>query len=117
MQLWDSKFDTYRTWERCKRRELYRENWIEWKEFGKARRIEAFRFLESEFRSSTLTLAAPGGLDWWADDDKALEHAPNFSSGDFLPNSTLCSRPARDSAYSAFPEYAAQPTWLARCLN
>ena len=27
-QLWDSRFDTYRTWERCKRKELYREDWI-----------------------------------------------------------------------------------------
>ena len=46
-RLWDSRFETYRTWERCKRRELYRENWIEWDELAKARRIEAFRFLES----------------------------------------------------------------------
>ena len=50
-RLWDSRFATYRTWERCKRSELYRENWIEWDERGKARRIEAFRFLESELRS------------------------------------------------------------------
>ena len=67
-RMWDSRFRTYRTWEKCRLRELYRENWIEWTERGKARRIEAFRFLESELRSSTLTLAAPGGLDWWEDD-------------------------------------------------
>ena len=38
-RLWDGRFETFRTWERCKRRELYKENWIEWTEFGKARRI------------------------------------------------------------------------------
>ena len=51
-RLWDSRFETYRIWERCKLRELYRENWIEWTERGKARRIEAFRFLESELRNA-----------------------------------------------------------------
>ena len=77
-RLWDSRFETYHTWERCKRRELYRENWIEWAELDRARRIEAFRFLESQLRSSTLALAAPGGLDWWADDERSLEHAPKL---------------------------------------
>ncbi|MFZ0420270.1 MAG: neuraminidase-like domain-containing protein [Candidatus Sulfotelmatobacter sp.] len=77
-QLWDSRFETYHIWERCKRREFYKENFIEWTEFGKARRIEAFRFLESQLRSSTLTLAAPGGLDYWQDNDKALEQRPEL---------------------------------------
>ena len=51
VRMWDSRFQTYRIWEKCKLRELYRENWIEWTERGKARRIEAFRFLESELQN------------------------------------------------------------------
>lgn len=118
IQLWDSKFETYRTWERCKRRELYRENWIEWKEFGKARRIEAFRFLESELRSSTLTLAAPGGLDWWADDDKSLELQPTLIQRSIPSELTALTAPPQSTTREGLgtlgaPEYAADPTWLA----
>ncbi len=73
-RLWDSRFETYHTWELSRRREVYRENWIDWAELGKARKLEAFRFLESELRRSTLTLAAPGGLEWWPEDHERLEH-------------------------------------------
>jgi hypothetical protein len=64
-QLWDRRFTTFRVWEACKRRLVYRENWIDWDELAAARQTEAFRFLESELRRSTLTVAAPGGLAWW----------------------------------------------------
>ena len=116
-RMWDSRFCTYRIWEKCKLRELYRENWIEWTERGKARRIEAFRFLESELRSSTLTLAAPGGLDWWADDVQSLEHAPTLLQKK-VPSQleALTAQPpaTREGlATLGTPEYAARPTWLA----
>jgi hypothetical protein len=62
---WDRTFATFEVWETCKRRELYRENWIEWDELEKARRVEAFRFLEDELRRSALTIAVPGGMEWW----------------------------------------------------
>jgi hypothetical protein len=116
-RLWDSRFATYRTWERCKRRELYRENWIEWDERSKARRIEAFRFLESELRSSTLTLAAPGGLDWWADDDKTLEREPGLRQrrvpSELRPLSAPPESVTREGLGTlGSPEYATTPTWL-----
>ena len=37
-RLWDRGFATFRIWQACKRRQLYKENWIEWDELGKARR-------------------------------------------------------------------------------
>jgi uncharacterized membrane protein YgcG len=120
-RLWESRFETYRTWERARRRELYRENWIEWDDLAEARRVEAFRFLESQLRSSTLTLAAPGGLDWWADDDRALERAPELlqrrvpSEIQALPPASTASAqsPTREGFTTlGRPEYAAQPTWL-----
>lgn len=116
-RLWDSRFATYRTWEKCKRRELYRENWIEWDERDRARRIEAFQFLESELRSSTLSMAAPGGLDWWADDDKALERAPKLLQRR-VPSEPHALTAAPESATReglgtlGSPEYATTPTWL-----
>jgi hypothetical protein len=116
-RLWDSRFATYRTWERCKRRELYRENWIEWDERTKARRIEAFRFLESELRSQTLTLAAPGGLDWWANDDRALEREPELLQrrvpAELHPLTPPPGSATREGLGTAGrPEYATTPTWL-----
>lgn len=64
-QLWDRRFGTFRLWRAIRRREIYRENWIEWDELRIARKSEAFRFLEEQIRSSTLTVPVPGGLDWW----------------------------------------------------
>ncbi len=118
VNLWDSRFQTYRIWERCRLRELYRENYIEWTERGKARRIEAFRFLESELRCSTLTLAAPGGLDWWEDDVKPLEQAPPLLQKKVLSELEVLTAPPQSATREGLatlgsPEDAARSTWLA----
>jgi len=112
-RLWASRFQTYRTWEHCKLREIYSENYIEWTERGKARRIEAFRFLESELRNATLTLAAPGGDDWWQDDLKSLEHEPKLIERKVPSEIELLTAPREGFATLGSPEYAARPTWLA----
>jgi len=118
IRLWDSRFDSYRVWERCKLRELHRENWIEWIERDKARRIEAFRFLECELRNATLTVAAPGGLDWWQDDVKPLEHAPTLIQkkvpSELEPLTAPPPSATREGlATLGSPDYAARPSWLA----
>ena len=116
-RLWDSRFDTFRAWERCKRRELYPENWIEWSEFGKARRIEAFRFLESRLSTQTLSLAAPGGMDWWTDEEGALDEEPTLLQKR-IPSELQPLIPPPQSvtreglATLGSPEYAAEPTWI-----
>jgi Tc toxin complex TcA C-terminal TcB-binding domain len=117
-RLWDSRFETYRVWERSKRREIYRESWIEWTELHKSRRIEAFRFLESKLRASTLTLAAPGGLDWWADDSKSLGETPELLQRRVLSELEPLSAPPQSTTREGLgvlgtPEYADSPTWLA----
>ena len=117
-QLWDSRFETYHIWERCKRREFYKENYIEWTEFGKARRIEGFRFLESQLRASTLTMAAPGGLDYWQDDDKALEQAPELIQRAIPSELRALTVPPGSTTREGLgtlgnPKYPDQPTWLA----
>ena len=65
--LWECDFGSFRLWQRCKQHTLYKENWIEWEDLEHARRIEAFRFMESELQRSALTVAVPGGLEWWPD--------------------------------------------------
>jgi hypothetical protein len=67
-RLWDRDFTSYRRWQQCKRRTLYKEDWIDWEDLEQARRIEAFRFLETELARSALTIATPGGLEWWPDE-------------------------------------------------
>jgi hypothetical protein len=138
-QLWQTRFETYRTWTRARHREQHRENWIEWDEIARARRVEAFRFLESQLRTSTLTLAAPGGMDWWADDERGLEHAPELlqrrvpshiralpaplvpppppSQSLSQPSSQSSSQPAPTTREGftilGSPDWTGQPTWLA----
>jgi hypothetical protein len=63
----DRSFATFRIWEGCKCSDLYEENWIDWDELERARRIDTFRFLESELRSASLTVAEPGGGESWPD--------------------------------------------------
>jgi Tc toxin complex TcA C-terminal TcB-binding domain len=65
-EVWDGRFATFWQWERCVRRELHRENWIGWEELRRARRVEAFRFLEDRLRRRQLTVAVPGSLEWWS---------------------------------------------------
>jgi hypothetical protein len=62
---WERHFATFHTWEACKRRFIYRENWIEWDELHKAKKTEAFGFLESELRRAALTAPVPGGTTSW----------------------------------------------------
>ena len=116
-RLWERRFETYHTWERCKRREIYKENWIQWSELGKARRIEAFRFLESKLRTATLTLAAPGGADWWPDTDESLEHAPELLQRRVPSELHALTAPPQSLTREGLatlgtPEYADETTWL-----
>ena len=53
-QLWDTQFATFHVWQACKRRHLYKENWVEWSDLRKARGVEAFRFLEDNLRTKAL---------------------------------------------------------------
>ena len=62
---WERHFATFHIWEACKRRLIYRENWIEWDELQDAKQTEAFRLLESELRRAALTMPVPAGLTYW----------------------------------------------------
>ncbi len=63
--VWDKLFATFRIWQACHRRTLYKENYVEWTEHERAIQTEAFRFLESELRRTTLTAPEPGGMEYW----------------------------------------------------
>lgn len=113
LRLWDSRFGEFRHWQRCKRRDIYRENWIDRDELQKASRSEAFAFLESELRRNDLTLAAPGGLVAW----------PQAGMPAHCGLTLLQARePARIAELTprrqglgllGIPDHAARPSWLA----
>lgn len=111
--LWDRRFATFYVWETCKRREIYRENWIDWEELQKAKRVEAFRFLEDELRRSTLSIAEPGGLEYWVD------QRPPIHPGLMLlqarePAQINRLNPTREGfGLLGTPERHARPSWLA----
>jgi hypothetical protein len=67
VEVWEGRFASFDTWVCCRQRDVYRENWIDWDELRAARKVEAFRFLQGELREATLTVAVPGGLEWWPD--------------------------------------------------
>jgi hypothetical protein len=76
-ELWDQEFATFHTWQACKRRRLYKENWVEWDDLRRARGVEAFRLLEDDLRTKSLSVAVPGGIDWWpAEKPPARDPAP-----------------------------------------
>src|SRR5690606_25482287 len=110
------RFATFWVWEACKRRSVYRENWIEWDELEQARRGEAFRFLESELRRSTLTIPVPGGLEYWPN-----RRPPNGPGLSFLqhrePATIRRLEPEHNPEHHGLdllgaPERHARPSWL-----
>lgn len=115
--MWDFRFATYHVWQACKRREIYKENWIEWHELEKAKKIDAFHFLDEELKRVTLTIAEPGGVDYWPD------HRPPMHPGlcllqqrgpaemQILPDAVS---PATREGLNllATPERDARPSWI-----
>ena len=113
-KLWDTQFATFHVWQACKRRQLYTENWVEWSDLRKARGVEAFRFLEDNLRTKALSVAVPGGIDWWpgqnppADEMRTLEQREP-SALQMLP----AERRLQGLNLLGTPERAARPAWLA----
>jgi hypothetical protein len=110
--LWDRKFRTYHDWEACKRRELYKENWIEWCELKKAEKIDAFRFLDEQLRRVTLTVAAPGGVDYWPDQLPPMHPGIQLLQKRDVDTMQLLPQPREGLDLLASPERAGRPSWL-----
>jgi Tc toxin complex TcA C-terminal TcB-binding domain len=113
---WERHFASFRDWEACKRRLIYRENWIEWDELQTVQRTEAFQFLESELRRANLTMPVPGGLAYWSG-----VRPPNHNGITFLQNREPANlellNPAPEGlGLMGTPDRHARPNWLAPML-
>lgn len=112
VRMWDREFATYHVWQACKRRQLYKENWVEWNELEKARRVEAFRFLETKLCTAELTVAAPGGPEWWPDERSPRECCVNLLQKEPSGLQVIPS-PHVGLNLLGTPERDARPSWLA----
>jgi hypothetical protein len=116
--LWDRRFASFHVWQANKRREIYRENWIDWEEIQKAQSSEAFRFLETELQRAMLTAPRPGGLEYWPDQSIAAhEGLASIQSRepDQLQQFTMPSDHKQAEGFNLLStrERDARPSWLA----
>ncbi|EMD29228.1 Tc toxin subunit A-related protein [Amycolatopsis azurea] len=114
--VWEQRFGTFRTWTAARRREIYRENWIEWDDLRAARRSEAFRFLEDELRRTALTVPVPGGLEWWPKTtaQRPPAHPELLARQALEPAEIRLQRSAPEGlGLLGTPEHGARPSWLA----
>jgi hypothetical protein len=110
--VWDEIFATFRIWQACERRRLYRENYTEWTEHDRAIQTEAFRFLESELRRATLTAPKPGGMEYWPEPD--WPRHPSLIRLQHREPSHLKQVPQSENlGLMGRPERHARPSWLA----
>ena len=112
-ELWDQQFATFHTWQACKRRRLYKENWVEWDDLRKAHGVEAFRLLEDDLRTKSLSVAVPGGIDWWPGEKPPAWRAANRCRK-YEP-AALQLLPAQREGLNLLgtPERDGRPSWLA----
>lgn len=109
---WDRHFATYCIWEACKKRVIYRENWIEWDEWQKAKQTEAYQFLESELRNATLTIPIQGGLTYW--NGSRLPAHPGITLLQHRKHSEIQSLNSEPEGLGVLgtQDRCARPTWL-----
>ncbi|TDG02548.1 insecticidal toxin complex protein [Paraburkholderia guartelaensis] len=111
--LWDAEFSTFAVWRVCKERHLYKESWIEWDDLRRARRVEAFRTLESKLQQSELAIAAPGGGVWWPRESALARRDPDLLQVSEPSRMALLPAPHVGLNLLGTPDYAGRPSWLA----
>ncbi|MEQ9238017.1 Tc toxin subunit A-related protein [Coleofasciculus sp. E2-BRE-01] len=110
---WERHFASFRVWQACKRRLIYRENWVEWDELQAAQQTEAFQFLESELRRADLTLPIPGGLTYW-NSSRPPTHPGITPLQHREPATQQFLNPIPEGlGLMGTPDRHARPTWLA----
>ncbi|HEX7734070.1 MAG TPA: neuraminidase-like domain-containing protein [Ktedonobacteraceae bacterium] len=119
VRLWERRFATFRVWEASKRREIYRENWIDWEAMQQAQNTETFRFLAAELQQTVLSAPAAGGLEYWP--DQPLPAHPEVTLLQRHEPSHLRQLPQSSNpdgfALRGAPERAAHLSWLAALQN
>lgn len=109
---WDRRFSDFRRWEVCKRHEIYRENWVDWREETVASGSEAFRFLQSELRRNDLTLPTPGGGVHWPAADLPPQRALTLLQAREPATMARLEPPRQGLGLLGTPDRHPRPSWL-----
>ena len=109
----DRHFADFRHWQACKRRTIYRENWIGWSQEAVAQGSEAFRFLQSELRRSDLTIPVPGGGVYWPVSDLPPHQALTLLQKREPATLARLSPPRQGLGLMGIPDRHARTSWLA----
>ncbi|MGO4186812.1 neuraminidase-like domain-containing protein [Pseudarthrobacter sp. TAF60_1] len=114
IRQWNCRYASCEVWGNWRRSELYRENHARPRELKRARRTEAFRFLEEELHRATLTAPIPGGLEHW----NAVTGPPRHPGLLLLQQRDASAltqlAPAREGlGLMGTPELAGSRSWLA----
>lgn len=110
---WERHFSSFRTWEACQRRFIYKENRIEWDELEKAKRSEAFQFLESQLRRATINVVVPGGPTYWNYTALSPHSATTLLQAGEPATMQLLNPQRQGLALMGTPDRQARQTWLA----
>jgi hypothetical protein len=110
--MWDREFASLRIWQACKRRKLYKENWIEWSELEEARRVEAFGFLETRLKSAELTAPRPGSLAWWPNEPLPIHRMLELLQKREASTIETLPIPREGLSLLGTPAADARPSWL-----
>ncbi len=112
LHAWERRFGGFRRWQNCKRREIYRENWIDWDRTELARKSEAFGFFEAELRRSDLTLPVPGGLLHWVGGRPPAHHGVTLLQNREPSTLTALDPQRQGLGLLGTPDRHARPSWL-----
>ncbi|MEM7719484.1 MAG: neuraminidase-like domain-containing protein, partial [Pseudomonadota bacterium] len=109
---WERHFADFRTWQACKKREIYRENWIGWTAEAVTTGSEAFRFLDSELRRKDLTVPQPGGGVHWAGNALPPADALTLLQSREPAGLTRLQPPRQGLGVMGIPDRHARANWL-----
>lgn len=110
--LWDRHFETFRVWQACERKTLYRENYEVAASHEKARKSEGYRLFEAELRRSTLSIAEKGGMAYWVDAQPPAHPGVVPMQAREPTHLTLLKQPREGLNLMGRPERDARPTLL-----
>lgn len=110
-KLWKKRFSAYQKWSNCKEKELYAENWIEFEKLEEARKSEAFRYLESNLQTQTLSVPVSGGLTLLDTVKPPSHHGIELLQ---KREPSIMQYTGRDNMLLGSPESSSQPTWLSK---
>lgn len=111
-ELWARHFSTFRIWQACERKTLYRENYEVAASHEQARKSEGYRLFEAELRRSSLSIAEKGGMAYWTGAQPPAHAGISPMQAREPMHLTLLNQPREGLNLMGRPERDARPSLL-----